>query len=81
MSQQNLSSDPTTHSPPQQHSFQMALQPRSKPPRYLVIENDNVILRDQTRSSARRIIAALILADLHKPEHSTIVKRLNNEGI
>jgi len=44
--------------------YSLIPQPRTSPPRYMIADGDTIIARNLLRSTARRVIAALLLSDL-----------------
>lgn len=61
--------------------YSLIPQPRTSPPRYMIADGDTIIARGLLRSTARRIIAALLLSDLHPEQHQLQLKLLSDSGI
>jgi hypothetical protein len=61
--------------------YSLIPQRRTSPPRYMIADGDTIIARNLLRSNARRIIAALLLSDLHPELLQAQIKLLSDSGI
>jgi len=86
-------SDPL-HSPPGTHQiqtkvlaqpysphYQLLPQPRTKPPRFLLAEDDTILARNLTKSVGRQIIASLLLSKSHPELFNPIHEAVKNSGV